>query len=85
MKCVETFREDFDIPDASHTMVNSKNQYKMLTGNVCLTDDGQALYNVVGDEFKEYNVDVLDILIGALEHHNCTVYVNNKRVTRMNF
>ena len=60
---------------------DSKNEDKILSGNICLTKDGQTLFEIVGNEFKEYRKDILDFFIEAMYKRNCTVKINDIIVT----
>lgn len=54
---------------------------KIYAGNVCFTKNGLALFGIVSDAFKQYRVDILDFTIARFQLRNCTVYLNNKKVT----
>lgn len=63
---------------------NEKNDYKIKVGNVCLTNNGESLYTLVGDEYKAYSTQILNFTISALEDRGCHVYVNEQLKTRNN-
>ena len=56
------------------------NGKKIKAGNVRFTADGQALYGIVGDEFKAYREEILDHIVSKLEIRNCTININGKRI-----
>jgi len=57
------------------------NNDKIKAGNVTFTCNGNALFHVVGSEFKEYRSDILDFTITKLRKRNCKVIVNGQLVT----
>jgi len=52
---------------------------KIYAGNVHFTNNGLALFSIVGDEFKQYDSAVLDSFITKFQQRNCEVIVNNKK------
>lgn len=60
---------------------DNANNGRIQAGNVIFTDDGRALYSIVGDEYKRYSSEILDYIITKWERRNCTVLVNGKKTT----
>ena len=58
-----------------------KNHDKIYAGNVRFTENGLALFGIVGDSFKRYRSDILDFAITKFQCRNCRVFLNNKLVT----
>lgn len=56
------------------------NSEKIKAGNVNFTKDGQALYGVIDDGFKEYRRDILDFTISRFKSRNCRVIINKKEM-----
>lgn len=61
---------------------NIDNEDKIYVGNVCLTENGESLYEIVGDEYKAYSSQILDYTISELELRGCQVYVNEQLKTK---
>ncbi len=59
---------------------DANNSEKIKAGNVNFTKDGQALYDVIDDVFKEYRRDILDYTISKFKSRNCRVIINNKEM-----
>lgn len=58
-----------------------QNDDKIYAGNVRFTYDGQMLFRIVGEDYKRYREQILNFTIAKLQRRNCTVYVNNQKVT----
>ncbi len=56
------------------------NQDKIKAGNVKFTDNGLALFRIVGESYKKYRVDILNFAITKLQRRNCKIIMNNKLV-----
>ncbi len=56
------------------------NQDKIKAGNVKFTDNGLALFSIVGEPYKEYRVDILNFVITKFQRRNCKIIMNNKLV-----
>lgn len=56
------------------------NQNKINAGNVKFTDNGLALFGIVGESYKKYRADILDFTITKLQRRNCKIMINNKLV-----
>lgn len=61
---------------------NEDNENKIMVGNVCLTENGESLYEIVGEEFKSYSSQILNFTISELERRGCHVYVNEQKKTK---
>lgn len=53
-----------------------KNDNKIKAGNVIFTNDGQALYSIVDEEYKKYRHQILDFTVEKFIHRGCTVTIN---------
>ena len=59
---------------------DEENDNKIKAGNVKFTSDGQALYRVIDNEFKQYRSDILDYTISKFKARNCKVLINEQPV-----
>lgn len=57
--------------------VNCNN--RIQAGNVKYTDDGQSLYNIISEDFKEYDRNILEFVIEKFKNRNCSVIINNNK------
>lgn len=59
---------------------DADNEGKIRAGNVVLTANGQALYKIVGNEYKGYKENILNFIVQKLKSRNCRIYINKKEV-----
>lgn len=59
---------------------NPDNDNKICAGNVRFTENGRALFEIVGSSYKSYRPDILDFIITKLQHRNCAIFINNRIV-----
>lgn len=57
-----------------------ENDNKICAGNVRFTDNGLALFEIVGSSYKSYRTDILDFIITKLQRRNCKILINNRVV-----
>lgn len=56
------------------------NNHVIKAGNITLTADGQSLYNIIGNEYKQYSSEHLEHIITKLQNRNCEILINGKRI-----
>lgn len=56
------------------------NEQKIKAGNVIFTKDGQSLYSVIDDSYKEYRSDILDFTVSKFKSRNCRVIINDREI-----
>lgn len=54
------------------------NYNKIKAGNAVFTRDGEALYAIVGKDYKAYDSKILQFILERLRSRNCTITINNK-------
>ncbi len=59
---------------------NPDNDNKICAGNVRFTENGLALFEIVGSSYKSYRPDILDFIITKLQHRNCKILINKRVV-----
>lgn len=53
---------------------------KIKAGNLSFTDDGQALYDIIDNYYKEYQVNVLNFIIDRFKARNCKVILDDREI-----
>lgn len=53
---------------------------KIKAGNLSFTDDGQALYDIIDNYYKEYQVNVLNFIIDRFKARNCKVFLDDREI-----
>lgn len=57
------------------------NKHLIKAGNLTLTADGQSLYRIIGEEYKQYSSEHLEHIITKFQLRNCEVLINGKRIS----
>ena len=53
---------------------------KIKADNLSFTDDGQALYDIIDNYYKEYQVNVLNFIIDRFKARNCKVILDDREI-----
>lgn len=56
------------------------NHNKIKAGNVILTQDGQALYDIIDPEYKKFRKGIFEFLIRRFKEKNCKVFIDGREV-----
>ena len=56
------------------------NRKRIKAGNAVFTKDGEALYAVIDDTYKQYRSDLLDFTVVRFKNRNCQVMINEREV-----
>lgn len=59
---------------------DSNNKDNIKAGNVKYTKNGQFLFSIVGLEYKEYVIEIIDFIIDKFKKRNCTIIINNQQI-----